>query len=218
MVLKLSKAEKSFGKKTVLRQVSFELKSGEILGLFGSNGSGKSTLLKMIFGTLKGTIDFSLYGEKTKASEVIESELIAYVPQHPFLPESGKVRDIIPIYFSEAEQQDKIFYDPTIAAFANIKIGELSQGQRKYFETILVGNLNHPILMLDEPFSMLEPLQIESLKEFLLQKKKEKGILITDHYYREVLDISDKNMVLKDGIGHPISSSSELVQFEYLRE
>ena len=128
------------------------------------------------------------------------------------------MRDIIPIYFSEAEQQDKIFYDPTIAAFANIKIGELSQGQRKYFETILVGNLNHPILMLDEPFSMLEPLQIESLKEFLLQKKKEKGILITDHYYREVLDISDKNMVLKDGIGHPISSSSELVQFEYLRE
>lgn len=218
MVLKLSKAEKSFGKKTVLQQVSFELKTGEILGLFGSNGSGKSTLLKMLFGVQKGTIDFSLYGEKTKASEVIESELIAYVPQHPFLPESAKVRDIIPMYFSEAAQQDKIFYDPTIAAFDHNRIRELSQGQRKYFETILVGNLDHPILMLDEPFSMLEPLQIEALKKFLLQKKKEKGILITDHYYSEVLDISDINIVLKDGIGYPISSRDELVQFEYLRK
>lgn len=65
------------------------------------------------------------------------------------------VRDIIPVFFEDGEDQDKIFYAPLVGDFEKRKIGELSMGERRYFELLLISNLDHPFLMLDEPFSMI---------------------------------------------------------------
>ncbi|HBY67764.1 MAG: hypothetical protein CMC07_07145 [Flavobacteriaceae bacterium] len=70
--------------------------------------------------------------------------------------------------------------------------------------------------MLDEPFSMLEPLQTKALKEFLLKISETKGIIITDHYYTDVLDITTKNIILKDGKSIEIHSIEDLKKNEYL--
>jgi len=215
--LNLSNATKSFGNKPILTEASLTLETGEILGIFGRNGSGKSTLLKMMFGTLQSdSIKMDINSCLFSPSENIKKEKIAYLPQHPFLPKNVRVRDIIPMYFSSEEKQDAVFYDPGISKITVKKAGELSLGELKYFEIILIGNLNHPFLMLDEPFSMLEPFHKESIKQFLIQLKNKKGIIITDHYYEDVLSITTKNIILKDGKSEIIHSKEELIKMEYL--
>ena len=72
--------------------------------------------------------------------------------------------------------------------------------------------------MLDEPFSMVEPLYQDSIKELLTELKKEKGIIITDHYYPNVLDVSDRKMIIKDGKAIEIENEIDLIENGYLRE
>ncbi len=216
-ILELHSASKSFGKKKVLNEVSFLLETGKILGLFGKNGCGKSTLLKMIFGTMPAnSIHLTIDHKPFSPSHNISAKQIAYLPQHSFTPQNIKVRDLIPIYFSEEEKQDAIFYDPLIAKIAPRKINTLSLGQLRYFEVLLLANLDHPFLMLDEPFSMIEPLYKVEIKKFLVQLKKKKGIIITDHYYNDVLEITDENFLIKDGTIVPITSKQSLREMEYL--
>lgn len=217
--LQLYSASKSFGKKKVVKDVSFSLKKGELLGLFGRNGSGKSTLLKMLFGTLKADeVSFSINDNPVQPSEVIPKQLISYLPQHPFLSKQMKVRDVIPLFHISEATQDAIFYDPHIATLTHKQTGALSLGELKYFEVVLLSHLPHPFLLMDEPFSMLEPLHKEKLKQFLLNLKQHKGIVVTDHYYQDVLEVSDKNIVLKDGIAHTIENEEDLRKLEYLKK
>lgn len=215
--LVLHNVSKSFGNKPILRDVSFSLETGEIIGLFGRNGSGKSTLLKILFGNIKAdAMTVSLNNQVLKISEVIPKQHIIYVPQHPFLPKTMKVRDVIIMFHPEEKEQDAVFYDSHIATMTHKKTGELSLGELKYFEVVLLSQLPHPFIMLDEPFSMLEPLHKEKLKERLFELKQTKGIIITDHYYNDVLDVATKNMVIKEGIGFPVISVEDLKEFEYL--
>ena len=218
-IFKLHNASISFGEKEVLKEVSFSVETGEILGIFGRNGCGKSTLLKMIFGTLhKGSIQIAINEQKINSSKNISEESIAYLPQHSFLPKNIKVRDVIPIYFSEEKKQDAIFYDMLIAKLAAKKVGELSLGQVRYFEVLLVGNLDHPFIMLDEPFSMIDPLYKIEIKKLLTKLKTAKGIIVTDHYYEDVLEITTQNVLIKEGIGITIKSKEDLKKLEYLGE
>jgi ABC-type multidrug transport system ATPase subunit len=213
--LKLNYVDHRFGKKQILSNVNFICNSGEIIAIFGRNGSGKSTLLKILFGTLKPS-KIELYINNSKIEKIsTKNKLIAYLPQVPFLPKDITVRRIIPMYFSDGETQDKIFYSPLINKIETQRIGTLSLGEQKYLEFLLIINLNHPFILLDEPFTMLEPLYIESIKDILTKHKNDKGIIITDHYYRDVLEIANKKLIIKDGISHEILNLSELYDYGY---
>lgn len=215
--LVLTRAVKSFGNKHVLKDISFTCQTGEILGVFGKNGCGKSTLLKMMFGTLKADqIKMSIDGVSINPETVIASKQIAYLPQDSFLPRHARVRDIIPMYFHSQEKQDKVFYDPGVAKITAKRINELSLGELRYFEVILIGNLDHPFLLLDEPFSMIEPLHKDSIKEFLETLKVSKGIILTDHYFDDVLQTTTKNMVITEGKSSDVLSKEDLIKMKYL--
>ncbi len=218
-VLQLHSVQKSFGKKRILETVSFQIETGDILGIYGHNGSGKSTLLKILFGTVEAkNVRLELNGKEIDPSEVIEKKQIGYLPQHVFLPKNRLVRDVIPMYHSSEEKQDKVFYNTGVAKITDKKTSDLSHGERKFFETVLLGHLDHPFLLLDEPFSMLEPFQIENLKAFIVELSKTKGIVLTDHYYEDVWDITTQNMVLNGGQGYLAKAKSDLKEYEYLRK
>ncbi|WP_297332291.1 ATP-binding cassette domain-containing protein [Flavobacterium sp.] len=208
--------KKSFKGKTIFENVNLECETGQITGVFGRNGSGKSTLLKILFGILKAdTVHVTINQQYIAVKDIIPQQLIAYLPQHPFIPKYLKVRDIIPMYY-QGDEQDKLFYAQNIHKITNTKAGNLSMGELRYFELLLISNLNHPFLLLDEPFSMIEPLYKEHIKEYLLKLKDKKGIVITDHYYRDVLEVSNNNLLLDSGFMKKIIAEQELIEGGYL--
>jgi ABC-type multidrug transport system ATPase subunit len=216
-LLKVTDLNKSYGKKAILKNINLDCKVGEIIGIFGRNGTGKSTLLKLIFGTIKAdSILIKINSEIISQKAIIPSKRIGYLPQDTFLPKERKVREIIPLFFPNGEDQDKIFYSPQVSSFEKIKAGKLSLGQLRYLELLIIGNLNHKFLMLDEPFSMIEPIYKDVIKGLLLELKKSKGIILTDHYYNDVLEITDKNFVIKDAKKIEIKDKNDLVKYEYL--
>ena len=218
MNLKLQGIHKRYGKTCILDAVNLELNTGEIVGLLGRNGSGKSTLLKILFGTLKATsgnisIDKQPYPSYTKFAK----KQIAYLPQQSMLPKNIRVRDVIPMFLESGAAQDKIFYAEGVANFANEYVYNLSLGERKYLGVLLACSLPHPIVLLDEPFSMADPLTIDRIKKLLNHTKKDKIVLITDHYYHDVMEISSRVMLLKDGNLREVSSTEMLRSQEYTR-
>lgn len=217
--LEVMEVNKTFGKKQILNRVSCSCKTGEIIGLFGRNGSGKSTFLRGIMGTLRmDSITIYINGENIQASEIFPKQLIAFLPQDSFLPKEMRVRDVIPLMFPDGDEQDKIFHSDGVAAFDSKRIGKLSAGQLKYLELLLLAQLPQPFLLLDEPFSMLEPMYIEKARELLLSLKATKGLLITDHYYREVLEIADRSLVLNAGSAFEVKTEQDLARHEYLKK
>ena len=215
----INKISKKFQKRIVLSDISIRIETGEILGIFGRNGCGKSTLLKILFGVLPSDDhEILLDNECFNPASNIKLMHISYLPQDSFLPDNLKVRDVIPLYYTDGDAQNRIFYDPRIAKIERQRIGSLSLGERRYFEILLVSRLPHKFLMLDEPFSMVEPLYQDSIKELLIELKKEKGIIITDHYYRNVLEVSDRKMIIKDGKAIEIENEIDLIENGYLQE
>ncbi len=216
--LKVENLSKSFGGNQVLSDIDISCRTNEIVGVFGRNGSGKSTMLKCIFGTLKAdsiTMDFD--GIKTNPSDIIPSGKIGYLPQETFLPKNTKVKNVIPMYFPREERQDNICYAPGINRIVNKSIKNLSFGELRYFELVLVSFLDHPFLFLDEPFSMIEPLYKDLIRDFLVNLKQEKGIILTDHYYGDVLAVTDKNILIRDSKSFEVQNEDELVKQGYLK-
>ena len=163
------------------------------------------------------SILIKINSEIISQKNIIQSKRIGYLPQDTFLPKERKVREIIPLFFPNGDDQNKIFYSPQVSSFEKIKVGKLSLGQLRYLELLIIGNLNHKFLMLDEPFSMIEPIYKDVIKSLLLELKKSKGIILTDHYYNDVLEITDKNFVIKDTEKIEILDKDDLVKYEYLR-
>jgi ABC-type multidrug transport system ATPase subunit len=208
---------KSFNGKPVLTEVNLTCNTGELVGIYGRNGTGKSTLFKILFGTLQADTEVvSLNKEPINLSKVIPKKQIAYLNQDDFLPRDLKVKNLISTYFRSVELQNKIFYDHRIAKIQDRKVSQLSLGERRYLEVLLVANSEHEFIILDEPFSLIEPLFKEVIKELLMDIKRDKGIILTDHYYKDVFQIADKNILLKDGKSVKISDYQDLAVHGYI--
>jgi len=216
--LNILKINHSFESKCILNAVSLDIFTGDIVGLFGRNGAGKSTLLKILFGSFSPN-EFSMEFNQSIVNhkDLIPKQIIGYLPQQSFLPKAKKVREIIPMFFENTERQDKVFYTPKINFLERKKIANLSMGELRYLEFILLINLDHPFLLLDEPFSNIEPLYKDALKEQILSFQKNKGFLISDHCYEDVLQISNKNFLLSNARLIQINNINDLKVHNYLK-
>lgn len=209
---------KSFGDKTVLEDVSLQLDKGGICGLLGSNGAGKSSLLKILFGNLKADAgSLFLNQEPLEVYKKFRSQKIGYLPQNQMYPKQLKVKDLIPMTCPDADVQDRIFYTPGIHELTKKWVGSLSEGQRTFLGVVLACHLPHGVVLMDEPFSMTDPKTIEQIKELLVKTSAAKAILITDHYYHDVLEICQETQVLHQGKLIEVADKKDLKALKYIR-
>ncbi|BAO54930.1 ATP-binding cassette domain-containing protein [Nonlabens marinus] len=197
--LHISDLQLAYGNLTILNGIDLELETGKIYGLLGRNGAGKSSLMQSLFGSIKkARFNAYLNGLPQNILQP-ENQLISYLPQDPFLMKGLNVTDVVQYWFPDPEDQDNILYEPMIHPMHHKKVGVLSMGERRFLEFLLVFYLPQRLLLLDEPFSGLAPLQLQRTQELILEKGKHKGILISDHYFDNVLQLSHHNWMLRHG-------------------
>ena len=211
--LEVDSVIKYYDNKMIVSDVYLHLETHEILGLLGRNGSGKSTLLKIIFGLIGAETKFIRIDNTVKFNESFTE--ISYLNQDSFIPQNFTVRKAI----SLSIQKDRInlFHNDTLLKpILNNKIGELSGGELRYLEIKLILEKESKFVLLDEPYNGLSPIMIEEINKIIVEASARKGIIITDHNYENVIKISTKLILMKDGKTHQINKISELVDKGYL--
>lgn len=213
-VLKVDSVQLEFDNWPILRDIWLQCKQGEVLGLLGRNGSGKSTLLKVIFGTLLPlhkyvSIDgvFTQYGYKQNR--------IAYLPQFSYLPKGIKLKNLAAMLIDQQYWQQ--FCALSIYQKHQFKKPEqLSGGELRQLEMLMIIYSKADFILLDEPFTHVTPVQTEYFKQLIREVAKTKGVIITDHQYYNVLDVSHRIILLHEGVTKPIDNVDDLVTYHYI--
>jgi len=206
---------KNYGQRQILTDVYLECSQGEIIGLLGRNGSGKSTLLEIIFGSKKADSKFIKIDDKI--IKKISGHLIKYLPQNSFLPNHLKVSKIISA-FTDNENTEIIKENTFIKPMLSKKCNELSGGEKRLLEIHLITCSNAKFVLIDEPFNGIAPIHKESIKDLMKEQSKNKGLIVTDHDYNNILDVANKVILLHDGGMKEITEKEDLKFWGYIPE
>jgi ABC-type multidrug transport system ATPase subunit len=206
---------KQYGSRQILNDIFISCKAGELVGLLGRNGSGKSSLLKIMFGTLEADNKFVSVDQKKTCSLFAGRNLIRYLPQENFLPNHIKIKNLIQAFCSKPGSA-LLMNNSWIQPHLGKKSAQLSGGEKRLIEILLMLHSQAKYLLLDEPFNGLSPLQIEVVKDLIRAHASEKGFIITDHDYRNVLDLSSRVVLMDDGNTKIIKDFSELIEYGYV--
>lgn len=216
-LLEIDSIQKYFDQKVVLSDVYLKCKTGEIIGLLGRNGSGKSTLLKIIFGILSADNKFVRVNGKVlfKTNDLLNE--ISYLPQEDFIPSSFSVKNTIQLSIDKNKIID-FCQDDFINSIKHKKINHLSGGELRYLEIKLILSNSSKFVLLDEPYNGLSPIMIDKINQLIVENSNKKGIIITDHNYENVIKISSKLILMKEGKAFHLKDKNELIEKGYLRE
>ena len=224
------KISKSYGRNSILNEISINIDLNEITGLLGPNGAGKTTLFYILAGLTKPTKGEVLLNNSEITNLSLSSRAdsgLVYLPQEPSIFRNLSVKDNL-----RSSLETKILSKPeiekrivelmeefNISSLANQKGRELSGGQRRRVEIARSIALNPKFIMLDEPFAGIDPLAIDDLKE-LIQKltKKGLGILISDHNVKATTDICKKIFVINSGNIIAEGSSAKILKDETVKK
>lgn len=215
--LHVDSVRKSYGNNLILSDVFLSCKTGEIKGLIGRNGCGKSTLLKIIFGVEKAEFSFVRVNNKVIRNISDGRNLINYLPQDNFLPNNIKIKRLIRLFLGK-KKSDLLFENAFIKPLLNKTNNVLSGGEKRIVEILLILNSEAVFILLDEPFNGVSPIVREQIISIINSMRNIKGIIITDHDYRNVIKLADKIVFLKDGHLKEIKKHEELIELGYLSE
>jgi ABC-type multidrug transport system ATPase subunit len=205
----------NFGLNRILSDVYLKCETGKITGLLGRNGQGKSCLMNVMLGTLKASSNSVRFDSNVIRDVGKRPELLLYLPQFNFIPKGLKVKQVLADFqLSYADFENRF---PEFGEKLDLKVSHLSGGQWRTLEIYIIVKKPSLFAMLDEPFTHLNPIQIDKIKAFLQEEKANKGFLITDHMYRHLLDISDTVYLLKNGRTHLTKTVQDLDDLGYVR-
>ncbi len=202
-VLKVKELSKRFGDITACDRVSFTLETNEIVGLVGENGAGKSTLIKLISGVLKKDEGRILVDEEEVEFRSPRDALrkgISTVYQDFSLVETLTIKDNIQLQTgAPISEIERMLRELEFSLSLNDEVSEVSENERQKAE-ILKALLSKPkVLLLDEPTHSLRKREIKSLFNYLRRTKKRMGVLFISHKLREVREIADRALLMKNG-------------------
>ncbi|MCF3943374.1 ABC transporter ATP-binding protein [Oceanobacillus alkalisoli] len=201
-MIKLTDVTKKYGTKRALEDVNLTLSKGKLIGLVGENGSGKSTTLKLIAGLNHPTCgDITVNGEKV--TRKIASS-VSYLSELDEYYRFFTVKDAIEFQASQFVDFD-IEKAYEIMKFMKLepqqKLKHLSKGNRSRVKIVLTLGRNAPVVLMDEPFSGLDPMVRNSIVKGLISfvDLDKQLVLITTHEIREVENILDEIVAIRDG-------------------
>lgn len=205
MKLTVNEIYKSFGEKNVLKGISFSAESGKALGILGRNGAGKTTLIRIImqvFGADAGTV--TLDGEPINTEKVH----IGYLPEERGLYPKQKIMTQL-LYFAELKgvdkkqakiTADKYFKELGIEQYKNVRLDTLSKGNQQKIQLIAALIADPDIVILDEPFSGLDPVNAGMLKNIVKELIKDgKMVLFSSHQMNYIEEFCDDIIILNGG-------------------
>jgi len=207
---------KSYGNNQILTDIYVNCHKGEIVGLLGRNGIGKSTLLKIIFGSISAERKYVKVGNKIINGIFDNRNLINYLPQHNFLPNNIKIKTIINL-FCDKKSNSIISQNPLIKPILNKQSKQISGGEQRIIEIMLIVYSKAKYILIDEPFNGVAPVYKEEIKKMIKEESKNKGFIITDHDYRNILDIATRTVLIYDGGTKEIKNNEELIKHGYIR-
>lgn len=205
-MLEVKNIKKEFNQKLVVNDVSFSVNSGEILGLLGKNGAGKSTIFRLILNIIdpeEGQI--LLNGKKYT---IKDTKLVGFLPEEGSLGQELTVYEQMCFYgslkgMSEEQVLERLEYwlqKFDIVEYMNKRIKELSKGNRQRIQFIAAIMHDPDLIILDEPFSGLDPLGVEKFKEILIElKHKNKAIIFSSHRMEHVELFCDNILMIDKG-------------------
>ena len=203
-----------FGDKTVLSGGYITSETGMVTGLLGRNGAGKSCMFRALMGGLRVENVMVSMDEKPVDRQVI-GRFIKYLPQGRLLPESISLHRAFELYGVNYWSFVNRF--PKYSRFYDSHIWELSGGEARLVELYLILLSEAPFYILDEPFSQIDPVSIESVQELIHERSKDHGIIVTDHNYEAISSVADNLFVIADGYTNQVHSREDLVRHGYLR-
>ncbi len=212
--LEIDNIELNFGATKILKAIYFKAEKGKITGILGSNGSGKTSLLRIIFGELQPKSKLLRIDSKPILTPLYKKGIVKYLPQFHIIPDTISLQE--GFKFFNASLVDFLTDFPHFKSQKQHRFSEFSGGEKRLIETYIILKSDAKIVLFDEPFSHLAPLYIKKLKEVLEIEKQHKIIIITDHLYKDILDISNTLYLLKDGWSRLLKSPEELIQYNYV--
>ncbi|TJY37286.1 ATP-binding cassette domain-containing protein [Pontimicrobium aquaticum] len=215
MILEIDNVELNYNSKRILNGIYLKAETGKVVGILGSNGCGKTSLLNIIFGNIQPKYKLVRIDNKPILKPLYLTKLVKYLPQHLFLPKL-KLINIFKLFY--VSWQDFILEFPAFEKYKKTKVNKLSGGEQRIVEIYLVLKSNSNIVLLDEPFSHLAPLQVDSIKKIIIHEKRYKAIIITDHMYSHIIETSDDIYLIKNGCSKKINNINELKDYEYLSQ
>ena len=214
-LLEIDSVVKSFDMHVVLTDIYLKCRTGDIIGMLGRNGTGKSTLMKIVFGTLQADTKFIRIDGKVYNQPYKTINEICYLPQDSFLPKHLSIEKTIELYLGKNQVQS-FLEDPILQKLNTSKISYLSGGELRYLEIKLLLHTDCKFILLDEPFNGVSPILVGEIKKLILKTSEFKGIILTDHDYRNVLDVANPFcMIYARGIKR-IDDKEELVRWGYI--
>lgn len=227
--LRTADLTKSYGGRTVVRGVSLDVASGEVVGLLGPNGAGKTTTFYMTVGLTspdKGRVFLDDQDVTDDPMYVRARKGIGYLPQEPSIFRGLTVEqnvlailETLDMSSSERRQRAKqLLAELNLSSLAASPAYTLSGGERRRAEITRALVMSPRFILLDEPFAGIDPIAVTDIQQIIFHlKSRGIGVLITDHNVRETLRITDRAYIVADGVIFKNGTPDQLAADEDVR-
>lgn len=205
-----------FDTKRVLQDVFLKNETGKTTGILGRNGTGKTCLMNIIYGELQTTNKSIRVDGKAIFDGYRNPETLRYLPQFNFIPKYLKTKRIFKDFNLDFSRF--IEYFPEFEKYFSSKIKTFSGGEIRILEIYTILASKTKFCMLDEPFSHVMPVHVDTIKRIISEEKENKGIIITDHLYEHIIDICDDIYVITNGKTYLTKDRNDLIKLGYINK